>query len=499
MKKIFSLFIISILLNSSFGQINQTEDSISLLFIGDIMGHGPQIKAAYNSKTKKYDYSPVFNKLKPVFESVDFAIANLEVTLAGKPFKGYPQFSSPDNLAESCKNSGIDVLVTANNHSCDRGKKGILRTLKILDKIGIRHTGTFRDKKERDTSNLLILKKGNIKIGILNYTYGTNGLPFPSPTIVNIIDQEKMALDIKQSKNKNLDKLIVFVHWGKEYESLPNKEQMNTADFLFKQGVDIIIGSHPHVLQPMIYTPQTGKTKEKFIAYSLGNFVSNQRTRKRDGGTMIQLVIKKTKERTYISNKGYILTWVNKTKNGKKNKYEVLTCKNYTEIENRITSSANSKMKIFTGDSRKLLTKENKNVSEITSLLTQKESLTQVFRFSERGSIGTSIHLLDKVFNTQKELYNKSYSKMVEEFNSFLSLNNFVWEKKVWGFNRIYFKKDGTIKYIIYSIYENQISEKREKEYKMLLTKFAETYTFPIKAENNFSYYSPIYYSPNKK
>ena len=498
MKKLFSLFIIFILFNSSFGQINKTEDSISLLFIGDIMGHGPQIKAAYNSKTKKYDYSPVFNGLKPIFESVDFAIANLEVTLAGKPFKGYPQFSSPDNLAKSCKNSGIDVLVTANNHSCDRGKKGIIRTLKTLDKIGIRHTGTFRDKKERDTSNLLILKKGNIKIGILNYTYGTNGLPFPSPTIVNIIDEEKIAQDIKQSKNKNLDKLIVFVHWGKEYESLPNKEQINTANFLFKQGVDIIIGSHPHVLQPMIYTPQTGKTKEQFIVYSLGNFVSNQRTRKRDGGAMVQLVIKKTKEKTYLSNKGYILTWVNKTKNETKNKYEVLACKNYTKIENKIDSIANSKMKIFATDSRELLTKENKNVPEIPYLLTKKKNLTKVFRFSERDSIGTSIHLLDKVFNTQKDVNSKFYDKMIEEFNDFLSLNNFVWEKKVWGYNRIYFKKDGTIKYIIYSIYKNQISKKKEEEYKILLTKFVETYTFPIKAENDFSYYSPIHYIPNK-
>ena len=121
---------------------------MSLLFLGDIMGHGPQIKSAWNDSLKKYDYNEVFEPVEDIISSVDFAVANLEVTLAGPPFDGYPQFSSPDELAEACKNNGIDVLVTANNHSCDRGSKGIQRTNQVLDSLrDTSHRNIFKSTK----------------------------------------------------------------------------------------------------------------------------------------------------------------------------------------------------------------------------------------------------------------------------------------------------------------------------------------------------------------
>ena len=123
----------------------QKPAEVSLLFIGDIMGHGSQIQSAFNKDSKTYDYASVFSKVTPIIKRTDFAIANLEVTLAGPPFTGYPQFSSPDALAVACKNSGIDVLVTANNHSCDRRKNGLLRTIHVLDSLEIKHTGTFKN------------------------------------------------------------------------------------------------------------------------------------------------------------------------------------------------------------------------------------------------------------------------------------------------------------------------------------------------------------------
>ena len=123
------------------------------------MGHGPQIRSAYQNSQKKYDYNEVFNPLEDIISSVDFAVANLEVTLAGPPYMGYPQFSSPDELAVACKNSGMDVLVTANNHSCDRKNKGVIRTVEVLDSLKILHTGTFKDENKRDQKNLLILSK----------------------------------------------------------------------------------------------------------------------------------------------------------------------------------------------------------------------------------------------------------------------------------------------------------------------------------------------------
>ena len=160
-------------------------DQLSLLFIGDIMGHGPQIKAALNDSSKTYSYQDMFKHIKEEVSDADFTIANLEVTLAGKPYQGYPQFSSPDALALACKSNGIDAFVMANNHSCDRGGDGIKRSIDVVDKLNLLHTGTFKNNKDRDSLNLLILTKNNIKVGILNYTYGTNGLPFPNPTYVN--------------------------------------------------------------------------------------------------------------------------------------------------------------------------------------------------------------------------------------------------------------------------------------------------------------------------
>lgn len=342
----------------------EKKNSLSLLFMGDIMGHDSQIQSAFNPSTLKYNYNNVFNKVSYIIKRADFAIGNLEVTLAGKPYKGYPLFSSPDELAEACINNGINVLVTANNHSCDRGKKGVLRTIKVLDSLGIKHTGTFKNLTDREKNNLLILNKNNIKIGILNYTYGTNGLTIPKPTIVNLIDTLTISNDIKKSKKFFLDKLIVIVHWGKEYQSRPSKEQIKLAKFLIKNGVDIVIGSHPHVLQKMIYIQKNKRENEYLIAYSLGNFVSNQRDRKRDGGAILKITLSKENNNTYISKPGYYLTWVNKPLIEGKKKFEIILCSEY-ESKNFYEIEEKEKIKLFMSDARKLLQKENVNIKEI--------------------------------------------------------------------------------------------------------------------------------------
>ncbi len=349
-----------------YGQNNQKKDSLTLLFMGDIMGHDSQISAAFNVKTSTYDYNGVFNKISPIISKVDFAIANLEVTLAGAPYKGYPQFSSPDALAVACKNNGIDVLVTANNHSCDRGSRGLLRTIHTLDSIGIHHTGTFRDANDRANNNLLIMENNNIKVGLLNYTYGTNGIPVPKPQIVNLIDTLVIKNDISKAKSAALDKLIVVLHWGKEYETSPAKSQMQLADFMFKKGVDIIIGSHPHVLQKMEYKPKENENKENLIAYSLGNLVSNQRTQKRDGGAMFEITITKTNNVATISDFGYYLTWVNKPMINGKSQFEIIACSIYeSDGDPLLDEASKSQMEVFMSDSRLLLENENQSVKEL--------------------------------------------------------------------------------------------------------------------------------------
>lgn len=361
------LFLLLLLFgNQSLFAQDQPDSSMTLLFIGDIMGHDTQIISAYDSTTNSYDYEDVFLPLKPILEKPDFSIANLEVTLAGEPHKGYPQFSSPDELALACKQNGMDVMVTANNHSCDRGGEGIIRTLNVLDFYGLKHTGTFRDSVDRDTSNLLILENEFIRVGMLNYTYGTNGLPAPPPTIVNLIDPEQMKMDIEKAVTQSLDELIVFLHWGLEYQIHPNQKQIDLANFLFELGVDIIIGSHPHVLQRMEYHPQDSLGKERLVVYSLGNFVSNQRKRRTDGGSMFELMLRKENGKTSISEKGYYLTWVNKKRVGDKAKFEILPC---LEVERNnfkgIEKKSEVKMTEFLKDSRELLESENRNVEEM--------------------------------------------------------------------------------------------------------------------------------------
>jgi poly-gamma-glutamate capsule biosynthesis protein CapA/YwtB (metallophosphatase superfamily) len=343
-------------------------DQLSLLFIGDIMGHGPQIKAALNDSSKTYSYQDMFKHIKEEVSDADFTIANLEVTLAGKPYQGYPQFSSPDALALACKSNGIDAFVMANNHSCDRGGDGIKRSIDVVDKLNLLHTGTFKNNKDRDSLNLLILTKNNIKVGILNYTYGTNGLPFPNPTYVNLIDTALIAKDILAAKKTDIDKLIVFTHWGKEYKEQPDNFQLNTASFLFSKKVDIVIGSHPHVLQKMIYVPKQesqDELNESFIVYSLGNYVSNQRDRRKDGGCMVKITLEKNNESVTIKECGYFLTWVYKKVIGGKINYHVLPCSRFENDSTFFNKKEDfSKMKLFIDDSRKLFKEHNLSVNE---------------------------------------------------------------------------------------------------------------------------------------
>ena len=342
--------------------LSSTAQEMSLLFLGDIMGHGPQIKSAWNDSLKKYDYNEVFEPVEDIISSVDFAVANLEVTLAGPPFDGYPQFSSPDELAEACKSNGIDVLVTANNHSCDRGSRGIVRTNRVLDSLEILHTGTFSNQQNRDSLNLLVLEKEGIRIGLLNYTYGTNGIPFHAPTYVNLLDSSLIKKDLKFARTKNLDKLIVFVHWGAEYQDQPNLYQKNFNQFFKRQGVDIVIGSHPHVVQPMHYIKNNDK--EFLTVYSLGNFVSNQRDFRKDGGVMFRCSIVK-RDKASISDKEYILTWVNKFYKNKKWHYEVLPCSNKTYGKEYFSRNEDyAKMQVYSDHAKNLFADYNINILE---------------------------------------------------------------------------------------------------------------------------------------
>ncbi|MDF1571843.1 MAG: CapA family protein [Bacteroidales bacterium] len=283
----------------------QEAPTLTLLFAGDIMGHDTQIESARQMGDGAYDYSSCFRYVAPYIAAADIAIGNLEVTFAGPPYKGYPAFSSPDALASAIKEAGFDILVNANNHAIDRGKNGLERTLEVLDSMGIIQTGVFRDTAVRRSAYPLIVEKNNIRLALLNYTYGTNGIRVTPPNIVNYIDTAQVRKDLEKAATARPDFTIVLMHWGLEYERTENKAQQKLAQFLLSQGADAIIGSHPHVVQPIrLYD-------DKLVVYSKGNMISNQRKRYTDGGILVDITLEKT-DRTRLKSYSYLPTWVHK-------------------------------------------------------------------------------------------------------------------------------------------------------------------------------------------
>ena len=213
----------------STAQQSYSSDSIArlnLLFVGDIMGHGPQIKSAEIIENEQYDYLPCFKYIRPVIEQADLAIGNLELTLPGKPpYQGYPQFRSPNELAYALRVSGFDMLVTSNNHSNDAGKLGVINTISTLKNYTFYQTGTFKNSEEKELFYPLIVYKNGFKLAFLNYTYGTNGLSTKAPTIVNLIDTTLIKNDMKLAQQLNPDAIIVMMHWGLEYKLVESSKQ----------------------------------------------------------------------------------------------------------------------------------------------------------------------------------------------------------------------------------------------------------------------------------
>lgn len=357
------LFFLSLIVFCASGQ---DTTRLSLLFIGDIMQHDIQIKMAYDTSLKRYDYSTTFQYVAPAIQSADVAIGNLELTLAGPPFKGYPRFCAPDELTVALKRAGMDVLVTANNHSADRGSAGIVRTVQVLDSLEILRTGTFKDEEDRKSHNPLWIERNGFRIALLNYTFSTNGLPVKAPTIVNMIDTAVIRQDINLAKEKKPDAIIVFMHWGAEYVNQPNSSQKRIADFCFKHGAKLVIGSHPHTLQPMEWR----KDQDQFVAYSLGNFISNLTPRFKDNGGMVWIDLDKIQynegSTTSIQDAGYELNWVFKT-SGTKPKFYAIPAAAYEYDTILITSPQVIELGKFCSEARMLLTKYNKDVEEMST------------------------------------------------------------------------------------------------------------------------------------
>jgi len=240
---------------------------VRFCFAGDLMQHGTQIRSALQPDGS-YRYDTCFSYIRDRFRNADFAVLNMETTYSGPPYTGYPSFSSPDDLAISTKKAGVNVFLTANNHILDKGVEGARRTVSLYDSLGIMHTGTIRP--------WIILEKNGIKTALLNYTYTSNNNSGNESFMLNLTDTSLIRRHIGEVRDNGADCIICCMHWGVEYQLHSAPEQRLLAHWLRKAGVTAVIGSHPHVPQSIeVVNGEDGKPAF-LVAYSLGNFISNQ-------------------------------------------------------------------------------------------------------------------------------------------------------------------------------------------------------------------------------
>lgn len=326
------LFISELLIPATNYNVDQIDfkDSVTVVnfsIIGDLMCHSVQYK--YAKTDSGYDFSENFEVIKPFLTNADFTIGNLETVLAGEKvgFSGYPLFNSPDEYLIAIKDAGFDLLVTSNNHSLDKGKKGLLRTIEQIKESGIYHTGTFSSQLERDS--VIIYEMKGLRFALLAYSYGTNGMPIPKGEnyLINLIDTTLIKNDIQKAKSLSPDLVLVYFHFGEEYKTKPSLYQKEIVSKTISYGADIIIGSHPHVPQPIeFFNTKGGNLDSGFVAYSLGNFISNQRWRYSDGGPILNFSIAKNHidKSIHLHEIVVIPTWVFKGKRNENLDYVIL-------------------------------------------------------------------------------------------------------------------------------------------------------------------------------
>ena len=245
--------LILLLCGRTFPQVKSDSSvTVTISAVGDLMCHSVQFHYAETHKDN-FNFNPVYQIVKQYLSASDFTIGNLETVVAGKEkrYSGYPLFNSPHEYINALKNTGFDLLFTANNHALDRGEYGVLRTIEILKGNKINYEGTFVSQRDRDS--IRIIDINGIKVAFLAYTYGTNGniVPKDKPYLIKRIDFNLIRKDIQMARAKKADIVLVYLHFGTEYKRDPDKNQKVVVDSTIKYGADIIIGSHPHVIEPM--------------------------------------------------------------------------------------------------------------------------------------------------------------------------------------------------------------------------------------------------------
>ncbi len=314
--------------NNYFQTLNDSLTFADFCAVGDLMCHSVQYQYAKTQKDS-FDFNPVFRYVKNIIKSADFSLGNLETVIAGreKKYSGYPLFNSPFEYLEAIKNAGFDLLFTSNNHCMDRGKSGLINTIEKIKELGLINSGTYKNQNERDS--ILIIDVRGIKAAVLSYTFSTNGIIVPDGGnyLVNVIDTNLIKSDTDRAKKLQPDLILVYFHFGEEYSRMPSAFQKEIVNKTIKYGAGIILGSHPHVIQKLEkFKCNYGKLDSGFAAYSLGNFLSNQRWRYSDAGIILRFTIEKNlnTRSIKISRFSYVPTWVYKGKINGRNEFVIL-------------------------------------------------------------------------------------------------------------------------------------------------------------------------------
>ncbi len=356
-------------------EIPVKKDSVitaSLCFVGDLMCHSTQFNYA-KVGADTFDFRGVYSEVKPYLKSADLTIGNLETVIAGKKkgFSGYPYFNAPDDFIYALKDAGFDLLITSNNHALDQGWDGVKRTINVLNEYKIHRTGTYTSQQDRDSIRIFMIN--SIKIAILAYTEHTNDVTIPKGKdfIVSLIEEVQIEKDIRKARSKNVDVVLVHFHYGPEYNREPSAYQKVIVQKVIDAGADIIIGGHPHVIQPFDFFKTNDTNLDSgFIAYSMGNFISNQRWRYSDAGVVLNIQISKNKitDSIYISDISYLPTWVFKGQTEKGREYIILPSQIGKEDSTYtfLTGKDKNLMKEAFEDTKEIITKYNSNLNLIS-------------------------------------------------------------------------------------------------------------------------------------
>ena len=292
----------------------------TISFTGDLMVHRQQLADALLKGGGEYDFDYCFESISKYLRDSDYTIGNLETTFPGDPalYSDFPYFGAPDSFGAALKRAGFDMLTTSNNHCLDKGEDGLIHTLDVLDSLEIGHIGTYKTQEERDS---VFLKSINgITFAFVSYTYGTNGLTVPDDKeyLVNVMNERdyhaNLFADIRAAKALDPDIVIVLPHMGDEYSVVPQPKYVELVTDMLEAGADIVLATHPHILQPIKFievNDENCEWRRCFVAYSLGNFISSQRKKNSDAGTILNLTFEKIEGRkAYIKSASYIPTWV---------------------------------------------------------------------------------------------------------------------------------------------------------------------------------------------